>query len=378
MASICFLHTSDIHAGKPFGQYGGDVRGLLRQARIDVIERLATIAREKGVGHILLAGDTFDVETPAPADIRQPLSIMASFGDVRWWVLPGNHDSLRADVIWDAFDRDAPSNVHVLKSAEPVEMEENVWLLPAPCPRRFPASDPSLWMDECMTPEGALRIGLAHGGVTDFGGSESDGAGVVSPDRARQARLDYLALGDWHGKLRVNGRTWYSGAPERDRFKHDGRGVCLLVEIAASGAVPKVTDIPTGCYDWRDKELNLSPSLDAVEAFRELLPGDRGGWRHCLLRVRATGHIHMQERARLLQAVQEMEPEFLVFDWDDSALVTEFRPGDLDAIAEGGALRVAATTLEQAALDADAAREDRDIASAARSRRYSLVREVCE
>ncbi|MGO7428472.1 DNA repair exonuclease, partial [Rhizobium ruizarguesonis] len=68
-----FLHSSDLHIGKRFGNLPEDLRGRLREARHGVIARLAGAAREHGAGVILLAGDTFDTETPTPAVLRQAL-----------------------------------------------------------------------------------------------------------------------------------------------------------------------------------------------------------------------------------------------------------------------------------------------------------------
>ena len=43
-----FIHTSDLHIGKRFGNMPEDLRGRLREARHTVIERLASQARDAG------------------------------------------------------------------------------------------------------------------------------------------------------------------------------------------------------------------------------------------------------------------------------------------------------------------------------------------
>ena len=75
-----------------------------------------------------------------------------------------------------------------------------------------------------------LRIGLAHGSIRDFS-SRGEAQNQIAPDRAQRSNLDYLALGDWHGTLRVDARTWYSGTPETDRFQRDEPGHALLVTL---------------------------------------------------------------------------------------------------------------------------------------------------
>jgi len=45
---IRFLHTADLHLGKPFGRFPEDLRGRLREARRLVVGRLAAAARAEG------------------------------------------------------------------------------------------------------------------------------------------------------------------------------------------------------------------------------------------------------------------------------------------------------------------------------------------
>ena len=67
-----------------------------------------------------------------------------------------------------------------------------------------------------------MRIGVAHGGIKEFlervAGDGERVHNAIPADRASRARLDYLALGDWHGRLRIDERTWYSGTPEATHF----------------------------------------------------------------------------------------------------------------------------------------------------------------
>lgn len=71
---------------------------------------------------------------------------------------------------------------------------------------------------------------------------------VIAPNRAALAGLDYMALGDWHGSVAVDARTYYSGAPEPDRFKHDRPGQAMVVSIAGQGAMPTTTAVTTASF----------------------------------------------------------------------------------------------------------------------------------
>ncbi|MEE3101577.1 MAG: metallophosphoesterase, partial [Pseudomonadota bacterium] len=130
------LHTSDLHLGKRFGRMPEALRGRLTEARHGAIHRLAAAARDAGAGHVLVAGDLFDAETPAPATLRQGLQAMAEDPALTWVILPGNHDSLAADELWTRAAAEAPANVRLALRPEPVTLAPGAVLLPAPCPAR--------------------------------------------------------------------------------------------------------------------------------------------------------------------------------------------------------------------------------------------------
>lgn len=371
-----FLHSSDLHLGKAFGGYPEGIRNRLREARHGAIARLAQAARAGGAGHVLLAGDTFDAETPAPDTLRHALRAMAAEADLDWVLLPGNHDSLAATELWRRILRDAPANLRAITAPDPVALSEGVMLLPAPCTQRRPGRD----LTEAMgaaTPEGCLRIGLGHGAITDFSGTgfsgEEGAPGIIPPDRARLSGLDYLALGDWHGQIEVDAATWYSGSPEADGFKHAADSGALLVALDAGGA--RVRPVATGTLHWRTRALDLLPGDDPVARLDQALPQpvDR---RAILMRLVATGRLPLADRAALEAAAQAAEPDFGWFQFDQGGLATETRPDDLDGIDRAGALRQAAEVLLAEAQDPARPQAERAVAGSALARLYALAREA--
>jgi len=374
MTGFRFIHSSDLHLGRRFGNYPEDIRGRLVEARHAAIDSLSAAARDHGAGHVLIAGDFFDTETPSDQVWRQALAAMAAADDIAWWIIPGNHDSLAAEALWDPIRAQPPDNMHLCDAAEPVEIASGVMLLPSPVPSRSPGRDATEWMPDCVTPDGSLRLGLAHGGIVTFG-SEDDGAETIPPDRAVTAGLDYLALGDWHGFMRVGDRTCYSGSPERDRFKHQGRAVCLAVTIPGPGAVPEVAEVATGRFGWHDIHLPLTPEQDPSDALAGALPEDGSERRDTLVRVQASGWTRLPQRMELARAAEDAAPEFGYFELNDAELAIECAPEDLDDIAPGGALRMAAEILYDDSDDAEMSAEDRAIAAAALRRLYGYVTE---
>ncbi|WP_081532010.1 DNA repair exonuclease [Rhodovulum sp. P5] len=368
---IRVLHSSDLHLGKPFGRFGGDLPALLREARYLSLGRLAAAAREGGAQAVLLAGDTFDAETPSPGTIRQALQAIREAEDLTWVLLPGNHDSLAATDLWRRIAAEAPPNLRVATDANPIAVD-GAQILPAPCTSRRPGRDLTATLDR-PTEDGAVRIGLAHGAVTDF--SEEGDAAVIPPDRAERSGLDYLALGDWHGQRRIGPRLWYSGTPEADSFKHEAQAAALLVEIAGPGAVPSVTPVPTGDYTWLSACRDFLPGEHPGDALTALLP-NAAARRKTLFNLLATGRMSLAERSALTAAIAEVEDDFAWFDADLSRLGLHHDVTDLDRIDRAGALRRAAEVLLDEAQNADLNGEDRAIAEAALSLLYGIASEV--
>ena len=360
-----FLHSADLHLGKPYGSMPADLRGRLQEARHTVLERLAARAREGGAATILIAGDLFDTGTPSPQVLRQALAAMAGCQDMRWFVLPGNHDSLASDALWESARKVVPQNVELITKSEPLELAPGVVLLPAPCTTRRPGRDLTEWMTGAASPDGAIRIGLAHGPVQSFSedGAASD---VIAPDRAARAGLGYLALGDWHGPMRIGPRTWYSGTPEPDRFKHEAPGQALLVSIAAADAEP----VETGSFRWMTLPLECLPRDDLAERLAALLPAGTAR-RQALMRIVASGRVRPASRVALEAAIASAAPEFAMLEIDAQNLLTECESDDLDEIDRGGALRKAAEALLAESSDTARAAGEREIAREALMRLYS-------
>lgn len=375
MTDFRFIHTADLHLGRRFGNLPDEVRGRLVEARHQSLDRLVEAALRHGAGHILVAGDIFDTETPSDPVWRQALSRMGADGSVHWWLIPGNHDSLAAESLWARVRHHAPPNVHLIDDAEPINIAPSVFLLPAPLPRRYPGRDLTLGMAAWETGPDDLRIGLAHGAVQSFsedGGRDDD---IIPPDRAVTARLDYLALGDWHGHLRIAERTWYSGTPERDGFRHGGPGVCLAVTLTAPGAPPEVSVVPTGRFTWTEHGLPLVPGQDPEAALLALLPPDRAARRDHLMQIRVTGRATLSEQAALRDAASAVDPEFCHFRLDMDGLETEFEAADLDQIDQAGALRLAADRLRAGAEDASRDSASRRVSAAALNRLYGYLKD---
>lgn len=265
-----FLHTADWQIGRQYTTFDPEVAPFLAEARFAAVERLAQLACTHAVDAVLVAGDVFDAQGVSDKTIRRLFHAMDAYRGP-WLLISGNHDAALAESVWTRAQRlgCVPQHVHLLLAPEVrVFAAQGFAVLPAPLTQRHTYSDLTQWMDAAQTPTGLLRIGLAHGSVQGLLHDGIDAANPIAPDRCESARLDWLALGDWHGVKSVSARMAYSGTPEPDRFPNNEPGFALLVDIAQPGAQPQVQRVPVGQYRWREQHqpLVLPSDVDALEA----------------------------------------------------------------------------------------------------------------
>jgi DNA repair exonuclease SbcCD nuclease subunit len=255
-----FLHTADWQIGRQYGRFDPQDAIPLAEARFLTVERIAALARERGVDAVLVAGDVFDAQTVSERTLRRLFNALEAFSGP-WVLIPGNHDAALAESVWTRARRFGciPPNAHLIDRPEVrVFADIGLAVLGAPLTQRHTHTDLTDFFDTQDTPAGLLRVGLAHGSVQGLLAEEVDSANPIAPDRARRARLDYLALGDWHGLKQIDERTWYSGTPEPDRFKGNAPGHVLEVEIAEPGALPVVTPHAVAGFRWQERSETLS------------------------------------------------------------------------------------------------------------------------
>jgi DNA repair exonuclease SbcCD nuclease subunit len=365
-----FLHTSDWQIGKVFRFVDEATQSVLQDARLEGISRLADVARANGARTVLVAGDVYDFEGLSARTLDQPIERMRQHDALEWHLIPGNHDPAKPNGIWDRLQRKGlPTNVKVHLTPHPIELAEGgAWLLPAPLTRMHALSDLTEWMDQAETPADAVRIGLAHGSVAHFGSDESSTHNYISPTRPGSARLDYLALGDWHGTKEIAPRVWYSGTHETDAFDVEGGGNALLVDIAAPGAVPKISPIATGRFRWDTIGMTIADP-DDIGILEERLRTIDADPSRVLVYLTVSGTLSLADRHEFVRRVAESAGAAL--KWlrlDDSRLGLRPTADDLDSIDHGGFIRTAANRLK--AMAEDPANPERDFAAGALQRLY--------
>lgn len=321
-----FLHTADWQIGRTYQRFASDDAAFLAEARIETVERIARLAAVRGVDAVLVAGDVFDAQTVPDRTVRRLFNALAGFAGP-WLMIPGNHDAALAASVWTRARRlgCVPPNVHSLEQPGLVPFEGfGCAVLAAPLTQRQTHSDLTGWFDDEPSPPGLVRIGLAHGCLAGILPDTVDSANPIAADRAATARLDYLALGDWHGTRRADARTWYSGTPEQDRFKGNDPGNVLLVDIAHPGAEPLVEVIPVGTYRWLewDHDLGVGSDVDELEQRLAAITGND------VVAVRLTGQVDLADLRRIQGLLDVAQGRARALESDLGRL--RLRPSDED------------------------------------------------
>src|SRR5574344_216233 len=243
-----FLHTADWQIGRQYSRFAPEDALALAEARFSTVERIAQLARAEAVDAVLVAGDVFDAQTVSDRTLRRLFNALQGFAGP-WIMIPGNHDAALAESVWSRAQRlqAVPDNVHLALTPGVLAFPaQGFAILSAPLTQRQTHYDLTEWFDQAETAPGFLRIGLARGSVQGILAESIDSPNQIAPDRAKQ----------------IDARTWYSGPPEPERFKNNGAGQVLAVEIAGTGAEPRVSAHAVGQFVWEQWSESLAVASD--------------------------------------------------------------------------------------------------------------------
>jgi DNA repair exonuclease SbcCD nuclease subunit len=233
------LHTADVHLDSD--SYGGAELGRAHRERYRrCFQAIMAMASTEAVDLVLIAGDLFDHNRVADETVafvheelqrlRRPVVI-----------LPGNHDCLRPNAIYDRHDVTAGSDhVRVITSLDGQTIE-------------FPELDLVVWgraMEEhepgfhplAHLPSrdaGRWHIVMAHGFFYPDR-QPVDRSSPIFAEEIRDSGWDYVALGHQHVPTDVSQGTVvarYAGAPLIDWRGEPTGGHVVLVDLSAEHGV---------------------------------------------------------------------------------------------------------------------------------------------
>jgi DNA repair exonuclease SbcCD nuclease subunit len=236
--TIRILHTADLHLGANLSGFGE----LARERQRDferTFDRIVNLAIKREVDCLLIAGDLFDGNSVAAEGIgrvQEGFSRLAGRG-IAVVLIPGTHDHVTSGT---AIYRRYPfPGVHILM--DPVVREPLRLTLRGADVHFYgfayhAAASTSPLATMSRRQADGIHIGLLHGSLR--GSPEWDLRHKdlpFTPAELAALRLDYVALGHYHGfaDVKSEGRTvaCYPGSPEGKRFGENGPRHVVLVEV---------------------------------------------------------------------------------------------------------------------------------------------------
>ena len=233
------LHTADVHLGSDgFGDV--EQQAAHRQRHRRALEAIVDRALADRVDLVLIAGDLFDhnrVSDEIVALVRGELNRLRQ----PVVILPGNHDSLCANAIYDRHDMSAGAgHVRVIRGAdgETIEwpdLDVVVWgrAMVGHTPEfrplaHLPGRAPDRW---CLA--------MAHGFFYDAG-QRPERSSPIFAEEIRDSGWDYVALGHQHVRTDVSQgavAAYYAGAPVVEWGGAEAQGSVLLIDLSVEGGI---------------------------------------------------------------------------------------------------------------------------------------------
>jgi DNA repair exonuclease SbcCD nuclease subunit len=321
--ALRLLATADLHLGMRFAGYP-QLQEALSEARFTALERLVAQGNERECRLLIVAGDLFHRLSLPQRDIQRAADALNAFQGEAVAVLPGNHDYYagEAGTLWKSFRARADGHVLLLNEAHVHELAGYglpVRLYPGPCTSKHSAQHALGWLagrpgessESAPRPEGAVRIGVAHGSLE---GVSPDAQGEYYPMRRAELEsfgLDLWVLGHTHRPpADTDPLLFLPGTPEPDGFDCAHEGSALLLEVEEGRVRPE--RLATGAYRFRSETLELTGE-DTQAAFARYFGPD---YRRTLLRLALRGSLEAEglrlareERERLRQAIAWLETD---------------------------------------------------------------------
>jgi len=351
--TFSFLHTGDLHLDTPFAGLTSAappaISERLRVATLRAWDRIVSLAIERRVDFVVVAGDVFEAETRTlrgQLAFADGLARLAAEG-IPTTVVTGNHDPLsgwEATVEWPAlahrFGGDAVGEHPIVRDGQEIARVYGISYA-----RKVETRD--LAAGFCRAPDAPFSIGLLHGtiGLTD----RHERYAPTTEEVLAASGMDYWALGHIHARRVVRAAgpcVVYPGNPQgRDPGEIDPRGVAM-VEVDTDG-VPHAVFVDTDVVRWVVASMDcsaLATMSDLLAAIRKELAArvKAADGRSIVVRIDLRGFTPLHDELRmpgvvadLLGALRAENPiETDPFAWLD-AIRDETRSDQETAYARG-------------------------------------------
>jgi DNA repair exonuclease SbcCD nuclease subunit len=263
---LTFLHTADIHIGKPskFNHLAGKFGKEKRQDIWSVFNRITDLCEQQQIDLLLISGDMFHSEYTQPRDGKRVADKLSKLTHTRTVIIAGNHDYIYNGSLYEILDWN--HNVTILRedkfhSAYFEDLNVEVYGLSWHQPHYDSIPDE---FNQSLERK-RKNILLLHGDI-------NQSSSTYMPFRSDEfvyKGFDYIGLGHVHQHNSINKRMAYPGTPEPLDFKETGDHGVIVGEI--NGLELKTQFIQMQNRHYNVVEFPVEPEMTTDDIITRLL-----------------------------------------------------------------------------------------------------------
>ena len=320
--NIKIFHTADVHLGAKFNFLGSKAelqRKQLEETFAGIVEEAIT----KEVQIFLVAGDLFD--SPYPSTIcvnfvKTQIDKLLKAG-IYTAIIAGNHDYLASNSVYNSGILSEISRQYLKIFSKP---DLDAWEIPElqtviiGAGLDHPKNSVNITgLNEIVSKyKDMLTIGLFHGSI-DI--ARYNKYNLLSPEQLKKVKMDYMALGDWHGQLEISKipPIYYSGSPEIIASEQKNAGKYLVIECGPNKKI-SITSQTSGKRVIK----NLTIDIEKFKTQEELeLEIKKIADKDCILNVLLQGFTTLDSHFQFAELAELLEGEFFTIKFKDETKI---------------------------------------------------------
>ena len=272
--TIKFIHTADIHLGRPFSDLSmsDDKIELCNRACENAFNKIVELAIQKKVDFVLIAGDSFDDDEPDLSTKLLFINNLKKLADnnIKSYIICGNHDPISMYKKYDSYFKfDEKYNgiiniVGVTTENNIASFEEDEYIIHSVSFETNESKNQTV----LLSPNSSgtkLNIGLMH---CDLDKTESDYA-PCSREDLRKLNYNYYALGHIHIPSDNNENIVYSGSPQGRTRKETGTHGCWYIE-AENNSITNKEFLPVDCVRFKQLDIDCYDYKNKIDVFEAI------------------------------------------------------------------------------------------------------------
>lgn len=324
------------------GRFTGD--------RLAAVRQIAKIAGEENCDFVVVCGDVFESNQVDRKVVANAVEALKEFS-VPVLILPGNHDALDATSVYlsEEFAR-RPENIILLDEVAAFSVPgSKARVVAAPLFSRTPAEDlaAAALSGQEREADVTLQLLVAHGVTSDLN-PDRNALDTIEVDVLKAAldakTIDYVALGDRHSEISVDGnnRIRYCGSPVATGFDDNNSNQILIVDKEGDAITVEPKTVGEWEFSTNKFELAGDEDIDQIESWLDSIPN-----KHLrVVKFSVVGTVSLAGRARLDELLDRYAELFAAL-WlreRHTAIAVSPSPKDLEDLSLSG---YASTTLEE-------------------------------